>query len=59
LASAAMRCLSVLAASATAVRAPLTTDCIDLRSRALDKVTDLNYQLNAGPLMNQYFDRLI
>ena len=30
--------------------------CIDLRSRALDKITDLTYQLNAGPLMRRYFD---
>lgn len=32
------------------------TVCIDLRSRALDKITDLTYQLNAGPLMRRYFD---
>lgn len=32
------------------------TVCIDLRSRALDKLTDLTYQLNAGPLMRRYFD---
>lgn len=32
------------------------TVCIDLRSRALDKIADLTYQLNAGPLMRRYFD---
>jgi hypothetical protein len=32
------------------------TVCIDLRSRALDKITDSTYQLNAGPLMRRYFD---
>jgi hypothetical protein len=32
------------------------TVCIDLRSRALDKITDITYQLNAGPLMRRYFD---
>lgn len=32
------------------------TVCIDLRSRALDRIADLTYQLNAGPLMRQYFD---
>ncbi len=30
--------------------------CIDLRSRALDKIADSTYQLNAGPLMRRYFD---
>ena len=32
------------------------TVCIDLRSRALDKISDSTYQLNAGPLMRRYFD---
>ena len=32
------------------------TVCIDLRSRALDKIADSTYQLNAGPLMRRYFD---
>jgi hypothetical protein len=32
------------------------TVCIDLKSRALDKISDLTYQLNAGPLMRRYFD---
>jgi hypothetical protein len=32
------------------------TVCIDLRSRALDKISDTTYQLNAGPLMRRYFD---
>ena len=32
------------------------TVCIDLRSRALDKISDSTYRLNAGPLMRRYFD---
>ena len=32
------------------------TVCIDLRSRALDKIADSTYQLNAGPLIRRYFD---
>lgn len=32
------------------------TVCIDLRSRALDRIADSTYQLNAGPLMRRYFD---
>ncbi len=30
--------------------------CIDLESRALDKVSQEQYMLNAGPLMRRYFD---
>jgi len=30
--------------------------CIDLESRALDKVSPEQYTLNAGPLMRRYFD---
>jgi hypothetical protein len=30
--------------------------CIDLESRALDKVSSEQYTLNAGPLMRRYFD---
>lgn len=30
--------------------------CIDLRSRALDRIDDKNYRLMAGPLMRRYFD---
>ena len=30
--------------------------CIDLESRALDKVSQEQYTLNAGPLMRRYFD---
>ena len=30
--------------------------CIDLKSRALDRVGDHQYRLNAGPLMRRYFD---
>ena len=30
--------------------------CIDLESRALDKVSQGRYTLNAGPLMRRYFD---
>ena len=30
--------------------------CIDLESRALDKVSSGQYTLNAGPLMRRYFD---
>lgn len=30
--------------------------CIDLKSRALDRVADGHYKLNAGPLMRRYFD---
>jgi hypothetical protein len=30
--------------------------CIDLRSRALDRVGENQYRLNAGPLMRRYFD---
>ncbi|CAM3656947.1 hypothetical protein [Polynucleobacter antarcticus] len=30
--------------------------CIDLRSKALDKVADGQFKLNAGPLMRRYFD---
>ena len=30
--------------------------CIDLQSRALDRVGENQYRLNAGPLMRRYFD---
>ena len=30
--------------------------CIDLESRALDKISSEQYTLNAGPLMRRYFD---
>ena len=30
--------------------------CIDLKSRALDRVSAGQYKLNAGPLMRRYFD---
>ena len=30
--------------------------CIDLQSRALDRVAENQYRLNAGPLMRRYFD---
>lgn len=32
------------------------TICIDLQSRALDRVSDGIYRLNAGPLMRRYLD---
>jgi len=30
--------------------------CIDLRSKALDRIDDTTYRLQAGPLMRRYFD---
>ncbi len=32
------------------------TICIDLQSKALDKIDDQTYRLQAGPLMRRYFD---